>query len=289
MRVIADIRVTKSAIGTPLATRLAEIYPEGNGPALFHLRLAEDDPRTRAAMDELRRGGWHPRAGSSGLADASHRYWIAFWREYAPDELARCRWLCPLPLGSVVGLTRDKGGRIELDLTIRGFPEACDLAGTGSSWSVVPERVKSQLESIELSHVRFRETVLRDVRDGPSVPLEWGSYADSEPWWELTSDIVLPPMSPRMMILDWEKNRVSSGYDAACVLKDPNDPRVRYPELHYRAEDMRSVGEWDLALTFERTAARDDARLLVASKRFYDAWRECGLRADWVPVRLDGA
>lgn len=287
MSVIVDLSITKSNDRAEPPSRLAEIYPEGDSSALFHLRLPEDDPRTQMVMEELRRSGWDSSTNKSASADSSHRYWSAFWREYSHEDLVRCKWLLPLPLGSAIGLTRDVGGHIELDLTIRGFPEGCDLAGTGNTWSVIPDRVKCQLEPLGLRHVSFRETVLNDVRDGPGVPLAWNDYPESEPWWELSSDLVLPPMSPKMVILDWNKSRVSRGYEGPCFLKDPDDPRVRYPEPHYRMDDLRSVGDWDLALTFERTAARDDARLLIASKRFYDAWWERGLKADWVPVRLD--
>jgi hypothetical protein len=106
-------------------------------------------------------------------------------------------------------------------------------------------------------------------------------------WWELTSDFELPPLSPAMDLRDNNGNPIARGevsngchrYEGLYI----------HPELHYRAEDLETMKPCDLAWTAESFGGvpSADARVLIASNRFYRFCVDHALKTEWVPVRID--
>lgn len=99
----------------------------------------------------------------------------------------------------------------------------------------------------------------------------------------MTSDLILPPVSPVMIIRDRHGNQVEPSYEKMCSLHDPGCPECRDVELHYRRSDLATIEPFDLALSFEQRPAR----FYVASRRVYDVCKRHNLQAGWMPVRID--
>jgi hypothetical protein len=121
---------------------------------------------------------------------------------------------------------------------------------------------------------------------GDDAQVPWETYG--QPWWELTSDLTLPFVSPSMMLADRHGRRITDGdFSKGCYR---HEDLYGHAELHYRAEDIEPlVGTFDLAHTREAFGQVQDpsVRPLVASKRLYELCRSKGLQSGWAPVRID--
>jgi hypothetical protein len=177
-------------------------------------------------------------------------------------------------------------GYVELD--VHQLDNSADFALADTCRYVVPQRVKRVIESALSPHVLFRPALLSDplarLENRPKS-VSWEAWGP--PWWELTSDYTLPAVSPSMDLRDPKGSPLAPG--------DPTASYHRYeglhiwPELHYRAADLRTVEPFGLARTLEHFGGDipSDDRTLVASRDFYDLCVRHGLKAEWLPVRIE--
>lgn len=279
-------------IGQELLDRLIAVYPEGQCGAQghgFEVCLPADDPRIPAIQELLARGGRRPWADHSRALNKTCEYHYEQLRSYGNSDWDGLPLLELAPSVSCPGMFRcEENGFVKLHLD--DLDNSADFAKANVERYVVPERTKRCLENANLKHVMFRPTLLCDRSRGkagqlaPLVPWDdWGP-----PWWEITSDYRLPPVSPAMELLDPVTGQVISrgNPDALYVQREGF---YQPAELHYLKSELPDLDDFDLAQTFETFGGhkRWDEHTLIASRRFYEFCRDHDLRTDWVPVRVD--
>ena len=278
-----------SDIGVPLFRALTRIHPEGQRGSdghSFHALLPTHDPRTIQLLRVLSDAGFKPWQ-SDRPDERSQRYTFELRRIYEPVDLEGLEFveLCPSAYGG--GEYRDeKTGFVKLD--VHNLDNSLDFLAARNERYVLPERVKRIVESAAMRHVVFRPALLCDSSqrvEGSDKVIPWDNWGP--PWWEISSDYTLPQVSPALDVRDFNGKPVERG-----------NPHIRYlrkegfylhPELRYRRQELEGTEPFDLARTFECFGGepRWNERTLVASKRFYQFCIDRGLKAGWVPVRID--
>jgi hypothetical protein len=159
---------------------------------------------------------------------------------------------------------------------------------------LIPDRVKRILEGFQGVGVAFKPTVLDESRSPEmQILISWDDVGDevrSEPWWELTSNLLMPPVSKDQDLVDSKSRPVISRSPLPEKGVRFVEDNYAEPELKYDRDSLATMApvEFDLARTYEALAPdpKDDQRLLIASKRFYEFWTKNGLKCEWVPVRI---
>lgn len=282
MRVRVFITVQQDEVGDALFDRLRGIQPIDPRLTLFDLRLPEDDPRTVNVLRELENAGLRPWLDVFRPREKRQEYSIYRYREYDDRDHSCCNALRLEPQDEVSGVLRNESGLVRLGP--RGLDSRIDIARTEGSAIVVPDRVRGLLETRSLRGLRFCPTVLYDRRELERQSVRWGSKEFPEPWWELTSELTLPPMSPAVVKTTPKGDPVPRDFQGMLMLREPPFTGV---EFHYLKSDLRRFGDFDLAQTFERFGTQPDDRWLVASKRFYEFCKANKIKCGWVPVRID--
>lgn len=146
------------------------------------------------------------------------------------------------------------------------------------------ESIKQRLEREQFIGLKFRPAILMDKPHLPSggTKIEWADWG-SEPWYQIISDVRLPPLAPTMDLRDVK------GQPARERGVWPKEGSYSLAELHYLEKDVRAVKPFDVAMTHEMMYGYDETfRRLIVSQRFYQLARELGLAWEYLPVRLDG-
>jgi hypothetical protein len=282
MKTIATIsRIRPDQVGEAGFRDLCGIHPEGDRGRWFECSLPLDDPRFRAIRDRLELAGLRPWADVF-RARLPDEYPLEYTREYDPDDFREVSLFEPVPETYCEGLTRDDSGRIEMDVD-RLEPEA-DIATAGGNRLVVSPRLMVAMRQAGLREILFRPTALRDEVQGP---IPWDGHG--EPFWEIATEFVLPALAPSGTLYHEDGRPFAGDFSRGCYLKDGFH---RPAELRYRASDLAGLAGFDLALTREPFGPgqnQDDARRLVASRRFYEFCTDRGLNMGWIPVRVESA
>lgn len=100
---------------------------------------------------------------------------------------------------------------------------------------------------------------------------------------ELTSDFILPPLSPTMRIEYEDGTKFDGDFKRRYVIREG---LYRTPELHYLSSSLEGLEPFDLACSFEWWGS-EVSRRTIASKRFYQFCVDQGVETEWVPVRID--
>lgn len=167
-----------------------------------------------------------------------------------------------------------------------------DIRMVGSQRRVVPQRVRAIFEAEGVRHVTFLPTMLCPQWGSKSRHTEWTKFLTweeihEEPWWEMSSDVRLPPVSPtcRLATLDGEDYDPEKPF-RGLFLEEGN---YEQPEMHYRRSDLAKVPPFDIALTHENFGAgnRDEIATLVCSQRFRQVCLKHKLKIGFWPVRVD--
>ena len=79
-----------------------------------------------------------------------------------------------------------------------------------SSWIVVSDRIKRLLEQTSLKHILIRETEVTGK----------GRERFEGQFWELTSDLILPPLSPYCKLMNNDSWPFHGDYDKGCHYKE---------------------------------------------------------------------
>ena len=203
-----------------LIDELAAIYPEGReGEAWFRCQLPEDDPRVQRVLSWLESHGltrWEFEKTKEG--ERNH-FFFTIRREYDEVDYEGVEYVHLAPQADGQGLFRDEQGHIKL---MEGrFPRKADFVQASIEGVVVPDRVKRALETEHFRGVIFRPTVLVGGSRlwSQAIPQPWQSFG--RPWWELTSDVVLPPLSPTMDLHDNDGNPVrDASYSHGCFARE---------------------------------------------------------------------
>lgn len=249
--------------------------------------IPRDDPRVDKVFAVLRKYGWFPHIDET-LPMQPNEYFLILERKYTRSDLRKCE------------LLKFTGRRYVPDLGWRTKPEGLivlpvhrmrKIAATDADtlytyrpgWDVVSDRVKRIIEEAGMRHVVFRPTVLvrgKGMPDDP--PASWSKVGD--PWWEITSDYTLPPLSPTVQIVAQDGSPFVSYKTQNLELREG---LYRIPELHYRRADIERCEPFDLALSYEHIGKPPYQQMKIASQRLYQLFTKYSIKAAWMPVRLD--
>lgn len=272
-------------LGPDLFAKVQAKFPEWCTPGRnFQGGYPSTDPRLREILDYLAEHGWHPGKGWFQKRGPKE-YWLRIRRTYAKKDFDTFEYLI---FGG--GGTPWSGGRVpespHLVLSTKNM-KSDDVRMVGMQGRVVPDRVRKILEAEEIRHITFLPTLL-----APGWPSKFDRFITweemhEEPWWEVQSDIRLPPVSPRCRLVDV----TGAPYDPNGPFKGLYVEEGNYenPEMHYRASGLAKLPPFDIALTHENFGAgnRDEIGTLIVSQRFRQVCLKHKLKVGFWPVRVD--
>ncbi|MCA9305628.1 MAG: hypothetical protein KDA16_03805 [Phycisphaerales bacterium] len=280
-----------------LIDSLATILPEGvrngrdaSGKATRSFcmdSIIQDDPRVNAILDTLRKHGMRPR--SLDTPDRPrNEFWIVIRRKYSRSDLLQSEFLKfnGLKYASELGWRTKPEGLVILP--VRSLQRIIDsrsdtLYTDRPGWTVVSDRVKDLVEQSDLRHISFRPTVLVSGRGRPEDPMvSWSEVG--APWWEITSDYTMPPLSPTVEIVAQDGSPFVSYETQNLELREGS---YEVPELHYRRSEIAEADWFDLALSHEHIGKPPHQQMKIASQRFYQFCSSHHIKASWMPVRID--
>lgn len=233
-------------------------------------------------------------------------YDLTMVREYDHVDLQACEYLeLAVWADDSLWSRPDPGRDPDTDLILLpcnmipvSMDAACiDCLGHPGGEVVVPNRVKQLIDADGrgLSHLIVRPTLIQGpirkaVRSPPGNKFFTLEQARKQPWWELESDMTLPPVSPTMYLLGNTKDdpqyRIQPGDKKTYVFRRENP--YNHAEIHYRRSDVRSFPQFDATRTYEHWGP-DQRGSLIVSQNFYQWWTSHGLHGPgvFVPVRID--
>ena len=274
-----------SNLGEDLYQELQKRFPEHCTPGRNFLGgYPANHPRLREIMDFLASNGWHPSKGWFGKLGPT-QYWLRIQRKYSKSDFDTFQYF----IFGGGGSPWSGGGIPQSPHTVvstKGM-KPDDMRVVGLQRRVVPQRVRAIFESEGVRHVTFHPTLV-----APGWPTDFSKLLTweemhEEPWWELRSDVVLPPLSPRCRLSDLDGNDYNpDGPFRGLYVEEGNHEN---PEMHYRASDLAKLPEFDVALTRENLGAgnRDEIGTLVCSQRFRKVCQKHKLKVGFWPVRVD--
>jgi hypothetical protein len=142
---------------------------------------------------------------------------------------------------------------------------------------IVSDKLRGLMEAAQLKGAMFE----------PIEIVGRGKEKFKEPIWELTSNVMMPPLSTACMLEGDETMRpYEEGKDAYCSVASGHYTRAEY---HYDEKKIRPLEPFDVAVTHERMGRVEwNLRELVVSQRFYQFCQEHKLKVeDWFPVVVD--
>lgn len=284
--------------GDALMDRLLATYPEGSrafhGDG-FEIHLDVEDARLKRVLDILKSAGMQPihfGMSAAELDDQTRYYNLRLSRIYSRAELdgySLFEFRAPSEAG-VFNVARGASGHLEIPVPTLLNSDSDDLSqwdflcsAALETWLITSTSIRDVLALADLSHVVFNPTMTPSTHRSEGG-INCGTY------WEMTSDFILPAASPMMVLVDSQSRTYLPPGRAGGLRR--LDGLYNFPELHYRASDLRAVGTFDAARTFESfwgsgNERRPDYCPLVVSKRFYDLCHKHGLKVDWLPVHID--
>lgn len=292
MEVRTQICIRRADVGDRLYGSILPLVDDRQASrGILRCDMRSDDSRLLRILDEMASGGFTPWVEMSRARNAAREYELTQYRKYDEDDWATCELLRLTPFeypypssddAEVMERTVDGLARV----AVEEIPPRVDFLRAEGASALVPERVRSVLEGAGLRGILFRPTVPIRVVDAraPIVDCSWNDFP--ERWWELTSDVVLPPVSPSMAIASLSGKPVIRGATSVCSVSDGTG-FFGHPELRYVRAELEALGPFDLAYSFEGPSPSGRDRAIVVSQRFYQACRKHNLSVSWVPVHVE--
>lgn len=288
MRIVAHIHGLARRVGNiergisaDLLESLCAIYPQGRVGGQghsFHAILPVDDKRTTQLLDLLAEAGLEPWIDTSQSRDANRQYTLRLQREYDEIDFEVCNHLEFAPDEQGKGLYRTDRQRGQIIMEAPPISSASFVHK--QTWCVVRDNLRRVLQGNGLKNLVFLPTKKR------YESVDYNLYDEEDVWWELRSDLVLPPVSSSMTLIHKDHTPFTGDFRRGCRRIDG----LYFPvELHYRRADIEGADSFDLAHTYEMFGALPDEydRPLVASKRFYEVCKQHDVKTGWVPVRIE--
>jgi hypothetical protein len=232
-------------------------------------KLPLEDPRNRQILDYL------VACGMTMPTSAWHKHpkgqiHVVYGRDYDREDFESAAYLEPRPEVTVAVFTRlNPHGVFEMKT---GYMRRFQIGEAGFE-VVVSDALKQKLEKAGLKHLQF-------------VPAELhgeGAEQYPDPIWQLSSDLVLPPVSPSCCFTDAEGNSVGDPLKGRTL----NEGLYLPTEYHYTRSSLQALGEFDAARVREGMGPHYRHHPLIVSRRFYQFCVQHKLKMDWIPVRID--
>ncbi len=213
---------------------------------------------------------------SGGKEYRVHKYYI---KEDSDFDSSRCIELQPIK--DLKWVLREHIDTGTILVPINSLGNKARFVGADKS-VIVSSKTRDELLAQGFLHLTFRPTKPAQYSDvGPPEVLSWEHH--SPQWWELWSDLTLPPLSPTMKHTDGNGNVVARDWKGWKWFSNPTEDDDR---LHYLDSELKGVEPFDIAVTFEHQASPWQ-RYLVVSQKFYQFCKSKKWAADWEPVAID--
>jgi len=287
MNLLANLSILKCDLSEVQIQPLRQLIPEAELPGGFMTTLPASDDAMTQSLDLVDSAGLRRWNGSG--PKQSGEYLLTYTRQYEADDLLACPYLEITPAGA---------GHVDGDSPRTNSPDvvffetpSTDIAlvGMGRCY-IVSAKVRKALLSGGFSDLIWRQAKLRPSGIPPDE--RRSDYQKKinppkrGPWWELRSELVLPPLAPSMPLFHTDHTPFTGDFSKGCWRRDG---LYTHAELRYRAADLEAFGPFDLAHTYEMFEAlpREYDRPLVASQRFYQYCLKHKIETSWQPVRVE--
>lgn len=280
MKRFLRLTASRHEIGEEVFTRLVRAVP-GEYSATFNARLRDNSPECMEVLRVLTEAG----CVAHGKFEPSAPGKFSLWPNYENEQidLDRASFFQMIPHSNV--MTRyGRGPEGLLNLEHGGWERKGPLLATGVKARIVSTPLRSELEAEDFVGMIFRPTrvvkgeLLAELQEVP-----WDKVG-CEPYWELASSVVLPPLSPRCLLMNEKGDRVrEESWSKRAYLMEDQFPAG---EFHYRRVDLAGMPPFDVAQTREPLVAGSDQNL-VLSRRVYDFISTRRLKCMWLPVYVD--
>lgn len=267
----------------------ARVYPQGiqeRSGGIKYLRFeldihSEEVKRIEATLHKLGMHRWDKKLPR----DLSKEYKLSERVEWEPSDFKDKEYATCRPLKFGLGGSRTSDGLLKM--SIGNFPSNGTIIETGSQTMCVTERVKEMIECEKFKGVEFRPTVFVSGSKlfNDMKPTPWSKSLAT--WWEMTSDVELPALSPTTNLLGQDheplvERTIQEIRRRGCLVGGPRWEAL----LHYRKRDLKKVEPFDLARTHERFGGpkflyEDDDRQFVASTRFREFCQSKKWKIEW--------
>lgn len=261
----------RSDIGDTLFDDLARIHPDGvcgNQNHAFRCMLPSDCLEVSKLLERLKQAGLRPSTRGVSRKEGEE-FAVAVHRRYDYTDLRLCRFVECMPLDWLAHPKTDASDHIVANAReiksgvsfMRYFAVEYRI--------LVRDDVKRVLNSASLSNVLFKPVHINPV-DGVD-----------RAWWELTTSVIAPPLSPTLAITVRGKSaqRGETGYSWGF-----SEGIYAYPELRYLRSDIDALGETDLALTYEGCSG---TKRMIVSQRLFETCAANDIEVNWLPVHVD--
>ncbi len=279
------VSIVPNGISTDLLEALCSIYPKGRTGSLghaFRATLPFSDPRVAKIEGILNDASYRRWDRLSESLD--HEYVYQLSRVYDTADLKAAE-LLELHPPSEAGVHYEWRRSFDTQLAVGKPSRHAIITVARHGCYAVKDDAKKRLDTENLRGVVFKPAITRysiddDEDDDDDLP------DNDDVWWELTSDIVLPPLAPSMTLLHEDNTPFKGDFRKGCKRREGY---YNHAELHYRRADIDAVGPFDLALTHEMFGGLPNQfdRLVVVSQRFYQACVKHRVKTGFIPVRID--
>lgn len=272
--------IYKYEVGDSCFNELIDLFPNGAWGANndgFSISFSDDIEKAKQLVDILASYNIYPivRFYKSDIY-----YSLRIDKMYELEEVISSDLFCWHPkLNHGYCYRIPPGMKLEIEAKdiLVNEPIAADYSGR---YIIVNNQLKTDMINAGLLHLTFEEVKLIGRRK---------KVLENETYWRIYSDFKMPPLSPSIMILDDDGNRLPYG-------SEEGTPRLgteilelcTIPQYSYRESDLAKNGPFDLAIMHEHFGYTDiDDRTMIASRRFYEFCEERKLKIDWTPVRIE--
>jgi len=288
MTVMAIIHVAGGpGLASPeLMNKLFSVWPQAYpARSSFSMKAPEDGAAVQEVERILNHHGFRRWTERHRRRDESCEYSFNRIRVYDDLDFAHAPLLRIFPEENVQNLEyRQSDGVLWLKAEHLKRQRHTFLVADGLTRAVpiCSDTVKNQLESEKLSHLRFLPTVIVDDEDSMIAARP---NHDHHPWWEISSDLVLPPVSTFLLKKDVKTMQDVPREQASRVqLIEPGAPGL---ELHYFHSELTAIDSFDIALSYEWKYGGETDRYRIVSNRFYEICKKYKIKTSWIPVRID--
>jgi len=247
-----------------LYNAICSMKPESRGKEDFILESKPGDEINAALIKRLVDFCEQHSVRRAVVAREFNAYGYTVVRHYEADDLEAAPLLMLETQNKMFRgrLSRDESGRLMLPAKEAGtsFKFA---SGMFNHFYIVADPVRKLLETSQLAGFFFRETTLK----GTSI------RATTEALWEIDSDIKLPKMTNSAV------NPHSRGPSYMII-----EGHYRDAEPHYQQSDLQSLGNFDMARTYEQLGSEPG---MIVSQRFYQTCLRHKIQLRCRPVRVD--
>ena len=270
------LNIFREELSPEVFQSLARVYPEGirKSPSCFNCALNWNDSRKDQLLKILESNGY--RAWSGAGMRKANELTIITARQYEETDLATAKLLRLFEHPDQDLFAADYGGDGVLKIDGQAASAGFDLV-----WNFTETLVVSQI-----TRKRFMASGLTKMVFRPTHVLWEGRTAGPGHYWEMTSDFVLPPLSPLCKLVTNNDEPFTGDPQRGCMLVEG---QYRPPEFHYNSTVLPPLEEFDMALANEFLGPSPGRvfRPLVVSQRFYQFCKEQDFKLSWIPVRID--